>query len=278
MLKDFEISKKYLKYPILSTSTSCWQMNFLCLSLTSSMTDITISCLKNVGGKLLIFNKKFLPTCLSPQLSYYQLFCLNWPHGISSLCELWNYLSHHHLYCSAEKGSQFHNIWHLSGKITREVTFIFYLNRFLFLWNVKSRSLFSLYPTLRSPSFSESLTMYWSKGSRRPSSKNVSNFSSNFLPTSHSVKLEIIALIFPELAGIVNKITWSILSCWVITIAALCVSLPWIANFAETNLILLPFDKKWISKTDFHYFEPALSYSSFIPIKFYDRNMKRNIN
>ena len=164
------------------------------------------------------------------------------------------------------------------GKITREVTFIFYLNRFLFLWNVKSRSLFSLYPTLRSPSFSESLTMYWSKGSRRPSSKNVSNFSSNFLPTSHSVKLEIIALIFPELAGIVNKITWSILSCWVITIAALCVSLPWIANFAETNLILLPFDKKWISKTDFHYFEPALSYSSFIPIKFYDRNMKRNIN
>ena len=110
--------KKYLKYPILSTSTSCWQMNFLCLSLTSSMTDITISCLKNVGSKLLIFNKKFLPTCLSPQLSYYQLFCLNWPHGISSLCELWNYLSHHHLYCSAEKGSKYHKIWHLSGKIT----------------------------------------------------------------------------------------------------------------------------------------------------------------
>ena len=137
VLKDFETSKKYLKYPILSTSTSCWQMNFLCLSLTSSMTDITISCLKNVGGKLLIFNKKFLPTCLSPQLSYYQLFCLNWPHGISSLCELWNYLSHHHLYCSAEKGSQFHNIWHLSGKIAWEVTFIFYLNRFLFVKSEK---------------------------------------------------------------------------------------------------------------------------------------------
>ena len=107
--------------------------------------------------------------------------------------------------------------------------------------------------TLGSPSFSESLTMYWSRGSRRPSSRNVSNFSANFLLTSHSAKFEIIALIFPELAGIVNQITWSILSCWVITIPALCVSLPWIANFAETNLILLPFPlhlileefKKW---------------------------------
>ena len=41
-------------------------------------------------------------------------------------------------------------------------------------------------PTLKSISFSESLTMYWSKGSRSPSSKNVSNFSFKFLPTSHS--------------------------------------------------------------------------------------------
>ena len=196
--------------------------------------------------KLLIFNKKFPPTCLSPQLPYYQLFCLNWSHGISAFCELWNYLSHHHLYCSAEKGSKYHKFDICQGKLHWEDCEII-ISITLFK-RIKDIFLLLLYPTLRSPSFSESLTMYWSKGSRRPSSKNVSNFSSNFLPTSHSAKLEIIALIFPELAEIVNKITWSLLSCWVITIAALCVSLPWIANFAKTNLILLPFDKKWIKR------------------------------